>query len=150
HAESFFMFLYPKILDALQTELGRDCLAFLPELILCGSIVLLLLFRLFKVFDAVHLGWFALLLTLAALYAAWQQWWDPTFGGDRPRDLFTGLLAFDNLTVFLRLFLLGFAALLIWLSLLTGIPDREDSADFHCLLLGATLGMCIMASANHL
>ena len=27
---------------------------------------------------------------------------------------------------------------IIWLSLLTGIPDREDSADFYCLLLGAT------------
>src|SRR5262249_11845651 len=45
---------------------------------------------------------------------------------------------------------LGFAALLVWLSLLTGIPDREDSADFYCLLLGATLGMSLMASANHL
>ena len=39
---------------------------------------------------------------------------------------------------------------MIWLTLLTGIPDREDSADFYCLLLGATLGMCVMASANHL
>src|SRR5437868_3984418 len=48
------------------------------------------------------------------------------------------------------MFLLFFAALVIWLSLLTGIPDREDSADFNCLLLGATLGMCVMASANHL
>ena len=36
-----------------------------------------------------------------------------------------------------RLFLFGFTALVIWLSLLTGIPDREDSADFYCLLLGA-------------
>ena len=52
--------------------------------------------------------------------------------------------------IFLKIFLLGFTALVIWLSLLTGIPDREDSADFYCLLLGATLGMSIMASANHL
>src|SRR5205823_105821 len=43
-----------------------------------------------------------------------------------------------------------FTALTIWLTLLTGIPDREDSADFYCLLLGATLGMLLMASANHL
>ena len=34
-----------------------------------------------------------------------------------------------------------------WLS---GIPDREDSADFYTLILGGTLGMCLMASANHL
>ena len=71
---------------------------------------------------------------------------------DQPNvlQIFNGLLVYDNFTIFLRLFLLGFAALLIWLSLLTGIPDREDSADFYCLLLGATLGMSIMASANHL
>src|SRR5260370_22124206 len=64
--------------------------------------------------------------------------------------MFTGLLVYDYLTIFLRIFLLGFAALIIGLSLLTGIPDREDSGDFYCLLLGATLGMSIMASANHL
>src|SRR5262249_48138826 len=48
------------------------------------------------------------------------------------------------------LFLLGFTALVIWLSLITGIPDREDSADFYVLLLGAAVGMAMMASANHL
>ena len=39
---------------------------------------------------------------------------------------------------------------MVWLTMLTGIPDREDSADFYCLLFGATLGMSVMASANHL
>ena len=39
---------------------------------------------------------------------------------------------------------------MIALCLITGIPDTDDSADFFCLLLGATLGMSIMASANHL
>jgi NADH-quinone oxidoreductase subunit N len=46
--------------------------------------------------------------------------------------------------------LLSFTALIIWLTMLTGIPDTEDSADFYVLLLGATLGMSVMASANHL
>ena len=68
----------------------------------------------------------------------------------KPDGMFSGLLAFDLFTVFMRLFLYGFAALLVWLSLITGIPDSEDSADFYALLLGATLGMSIMASANHL
>ncbi len=63
---------------------------------------------------------------------------------------FGGMVVYDRLTLFLRLFLLGFTALIIWLSLLTSIPDREDSADFYCLLLGATLGMMLMAAANHL
>ncbi len=30
------------------------------------------------------------------------------------------------------------------------LADREDGQDFYTLLLGATLGMCLMASANHL
>jgi NADH-quinone oxidoreductase subunit N len=137
-------------------DLGRDSLAFLPELILCGAIVLLLLLRLFRGLDRVHLGWVALVLSACAVVAAWGQW-QGLFGLKTPGDfdgdklgIFTGLLVYDNFTVFLRLFLLFFAALMVWLSLLTGIPDREDSADFYCLLLGATLGMCLMASANHL
>src|SRR5205814_3597260 len=64
--------------------------------------------------------------------------------------MFSGLLVYDTFTVFLRIFLIGFTALTVWLSMLTGIPDREDSADFYCLLLGATVGMSLMASATHL
>jgi NADH-quinone oxidoreductase subunit N len=133
-----------------------DCTAFMPELILCFGIVVLLLLRLFRALDRVHLGRIALVLSLAAFVAALAQWegWGgmPTpadYAGSRV-DVFTGLLVFDNFTIYLRLFLLFFAALMIWLTLLTGIPDVEDSADFYCLLLGATLGMCVMASANHL
>jgi NADH-quinone oxidoreductase subunit N len=33
---------------------------------------------------------------------------------------------------------------------ITGVPDTEDSADYATLLLGGTLGMMLMASANHL
>src|SRR5262249_9013996 len=69
---------------------------------------------------------------------------------DVSRPMFSGLLVNDTFTIFLRLFLFGFTALVVWLTLLTGIPDREDSADFYCLLLGATVGMSLMASANHL
>jgi NADH-quinone oxidoreductase subunit N len=50
----------------------------------------------------------------------------------------------------MRIFLLIFLCLVLWLSLATGIPDREDSADYSTLLLGGTLGMMLMVSANHL
>ena len=145
----------PEALRSLQADLGRDCLAFLPELILCGSIVLLLLLRLIRVFDRIHLGWVALILGAASLLAACAQW-RGAFGLDSPGHyggsltIFSGLLVYDNFTVFLRMFLIFFGCLMVWLTLLTGIPDREDSADFYCLLFGATLGMCVMSSANHL
>src|SRR5262245_13184019 len=127
-------------------NLDVDLVQFLPELILAGSIVLLLLLRLVKALDRWHLGPLALGLTGVALAVNASLW----LQGFSPRDGFTGMLRYDEFTVFIRMFLLAFTALVIWLSLLTGIPDREDSADFYCLLLGATLGMMLMASANHL
>jgi NADH-quinone oxidoreductase subunit N len=48
------------------------------------------------------------------------------------------------------LFLLLFVILVIALTVLTGIPDDEDGPDFYTLLLGSTIGMMLMASANHL
>ncbi len=144
------------VITQLQHDLARDAVAFLPELILCGTIVLLLLVRLFKTFDRSHLGYMALVFTASALVVSWLQWqgdefYDPrVLHGTSSLQLFSGMLVYDNFTIFLRLFLLGFTVLTIWLTLLTGIPDTEDSADFYVLLLGAVLGMSIMASSNHL
>jgi NADH-quinone oxidoreductase subunit N len=143
------------ILTELQRSLGFDCMGFMPELLLCGAIVLMLLLRLFRALDQHHLGWIALVMTFAALWASWAQWqgaagYDPRPQSQVSLDLYSGLLVFDNFSIFIKLFLYGFTLLIILLSLLTGIPDREDSADFFTLLLGAAIGMSVMASANHL
>jgi NADH-quinone oxidoreductase subunit N len=129
--------------------------------LLCASIVFLLLLRLLKTFDRDHMGPIALVLTLLVLAVSIVQWggWasdflkPPTgrldvliFGGRGA----AGMLVYDQITAYMRCFLYSFAALVIWLSLLTGIPDRADSADFYCLLLGATLGMVLMAMSCHL
>ncbi len=137
-------------------DLVFDCAVLAPELILAFTVVWLLVMRLMPTFNRLHLSWVALLFTLGALVVSWFQWTGQFYNpqqlahGANAYGMFSGLLVYDNLTIFLRLFLLVFAALLIWLTMLTGIPDREDSADFYCLLLGATLGMMLMASANHL
>jgi NADH-quinone oxidoreductase subunit N len=102
----------------------------------------------------------------AGTMAQWVRTSPPTTALDEPKDLFTGavpltrggviepavkgMLRFDSFTVFFRIFLCAFTAFTIWLTRLTGIPDNEDSPDFYTLLLGATLGMSLMASANHL
>ncbi|HXG12513.1 MAG TPA: NADH-quinone oxidoreductase subunit N [Gemmataceae bacterium] len=142
------MFLHPKIIEQFQSQVLANCRDFLPELILCGAIVLMLLLRLFNAFNRWHLGWVALILTLAALGVSGGQWFESHSLTGTP--LFGGLLVYDQFTIFLRLFVLGFTALVIWLTLLTGIPDREDSADFYSLLLGAAVGMMLMASSNNL
>jgi NADH-quinone oxidoreductase subunit N len=75
---------------------------------------------------------------------------DPRHESKLPMDLFGGMLVFDSFAVFLKIFLYSFITLVAVLTLLTRIPDKEDSADFYCLLFGSTLGMSIMASSNHL
>jgi NADH-quinone oxidoreductase subunit N len=163
-----------------QAQIQLDLLAFLPELVICAGIVLLLLVRLIPGYRRSHLGGLALFLTLFAFLLSVGEFPGTlkllkdlfpglaTSGssdmslpgmingmleglqGQHDKTLFGYLVVFDNLTVYLRCFLYGFTSLLIWLSLTTGIPDREDSSDFYCLLLGATLGMAIMAQAVHL
>jgi NADH-quinone oxidoreductase subunit N len=151
------MFFTATGIDTLYKNVLRDSLAFLPELILCVTVVLLLFLRLFRSTSRLHLGWLALASTVSCLVVSVMQWTgtglaSPTkfFEKAGGYDIYSGLLVYDNLTLFLRMFLFGFTALVVWLSLLTKIPDRDDAADFYTLLLGATLGMAMMASANHL
>jgi NADH-quinone oxidoreductase subunit N len=154
--------MFPTFPSIPTGELTLSMLAFLPETFICGGIVLLLLIRLFD--SHIHLGSVALTVSLAALLISLCQF-PATLsfferGGvvhdtvaslqGRQEPIFQKLLLYDNLTIYLRCFLYGFTALVIWLSMTTGIPDREDSADFYTLLLGATLGMAIMSSAAHL
>lgn len=149
------------VLQDLTAALGVDIQAFLPELTLCFAIVLMLLLKVIpKVYQG-HMGWAALIFTLIAFMVSWQQWsGSPESGKFDPRvelgirggsiQLFSGLLVYDNFTIFLRMVLTAFTFLVVLLTMMTGVPDDEDSADFYVLLLGSTLGMCIMASANHL
>src|SRR5262249_37862408 len=66
------------------------------------------------------------------------------------QELFTGMLVYDSFTIYFRAILLSFAVLFTIFTKLSGIPDREDAPDFYSLVFGATIGMCLMASANHL
>ena len=156
--------LTDSVLRSLTGSLGHDLFGFVPELLVCAAIVLMLVLRLFKGFARTHMSGVAMAfvlfaLSFTALHSA-VKWWPnaPSFlkSYDLLQDLakrdgaFGGMIVADQLTNFLRLVLLSFAALMIWFSRLTGIPDRDDSADFYTLLLGGTLGMMLMGSANHL
>ena len=132
--------------DTLQVSLPL----FKPELAICATIVVLLLVRVFNWGAKIDPFWFALIGSAVA-------WWYalPTGGmshlGDAGRhEIFTGMLVYDSLTVFFRMFLVAFAFWFMILTRMTGLADKQDGQDFYTLLLGATLGMCIMASANHL
>jgi NADH-quinone oxidoreductase subunit N len=147
------MFPNSAFINQTQADLGRDLTAFAPELILCGAIVLLLLLRLVDGLSRRHFGYLAVAAAAAALIVSICQWrgtscCDP--GADQKLQIFTGMLIYDRFGIFVRMFLLAFVTLVLVLGLLTGIPDRDDAADFSTLLLGSTLGMMMMAAANHL
>ncbi len=128
-----------------------------PEACLAVSIVLILLLRTLPLLKKLDSGLVALGGVCFALWYAWSDvralpgspWALVNVSAARV-ELFTGLLVYDSLTAYVRLLLMGFLVLYILFTKVSGIPDHEDGADFYTLMLGATLGMCLMASANHL
>ena len=120
---------------------------FRTELAIAASVVLVLLCRMLPVLRWLDSGLVAL---GGAAFALAYAWADFQTAGSARQELFSGLLVFDSLTAAIRVLLAGFLVLYLLFTRLSGIPDREDAADFSALVLGATLGMCLMASANHL
>lgn len=133
-----------------QASTYRSLVLFLPELILCGSIVVMLLARLTSLDKIVPTHWFALLGSLGAFVSVLFQFWELSIDGQPGTLLFTGLAIHDVFSVFFRGFLLFFLVFVIALTVLSGIPDQEDAPDFYTLLCGAVVGMMVMSSANHL
>ncbi len=121
-----------------------------PELWLCATIVVLLLAKLIRGLDRVDPAFIALVGSLIALSTTAPASGFASLSELQPAELFTGMLVYDGVTIFLRMVLLLFVVLLIVLTKLTRLADPVDGQDFYVLVLGATLGMCIMASANHL
>lgn len=147
------------LLSELFTEtVGISLPRFRPELCLVLTIILLLLCRMLPLLRRLDSG---LIAFGGVCFAAWYAYIDfmglgglpgeAILGANRDRqEFFGGLLVFDAFTAFLRMVLTGFLLLYVLLTKLSGIPDREDGADFYSLVLGSSLGMCLMASANHL
>ncbi len=134
------------VTDTLETSLPR----FRPELLLCASMVLMLLVRIVRGGEKVPSFLLAILGSMAALWSALPGGGMSSWAELEPCQLFTGMLVYDTLYAYTRVFLLTFLVLFVILSRLTGIADRDEGQDYYTLVFGATLGMCLMASANHL
>ncbi|HTN75523.1 MAG TPA: NADH-quinone oxidoreductase subunit N [Pirellulaceae bacterium] len=135
-----------ELVNHLQADTWQSVLRFGPELAICATILLMLAVRVFDAGRKIDPFFFALAGSIVALYlgAPWKHI------GDARVEIFTGMLVYDGFTVFIRAALMLFLVLFFIFTKLSGIPDRDDSADIYTLVLGATLGMCLMASANHL
>jgi NADH-quinone oxidoreductase subunit N len=139
------------IIDSLISDtVQRSLPLFKPELALCIAIVVLLLSRVIPLLDRIPPVAIALVGAIAALVVAMPEDGLTSLGSVERQELFTGMLVYDSVTAYLRLFLMAFAVLFVILSALTGIADPSDGQDYYALVFGATIGMCIMASSNHL
>ena len=65
-------------------------------------------------------------------------------------ETFTGMLISDSFSVGLRTLLYLFTLLFALFTQISGLPKREDAAEFYVLVLGSLLGMSLMVAANHL
>jgi NADH-quinone oxidoreductase subunit N len=141
---------FQSLVTNLQTDTLESLALFKPELAICATIVAMLLVRLFGISRFINPFWFALAGTAAAFWYALPAGGLSQLADVGRHESFTGMLVYDSMTVYFRLFLLAFAFWFIILVRMTGLADRDEGQDFYSLLLGATLGMCLMASANHL
>jgi NADH-quinone oxidoreductase subunit N len=137
---TFFDMVQNVVHDTLAVSLRP----FAPELILSGTIVLLLLIRIIYSGSKYN----ALYVMMAGAAAATAAVGLSSEPGSVP--LFTGMLVHDAFAVYMRALILVFVTLFAVLARLSGVPDREDATEFSVLILGATLGMCLMVSANHM
>ena len=142
--------------QALNQPLGQSLWAFRPELVLCAGIVLILLVRMLA--SRWQAGpYYVMLLATAAAAASLVIPALGLFGGMKlegiaargPVAIFTGLLVNDSFSVALRMLLLVILLLFTLMTRISGVPRPQHAAEFYVLVLGATLGMCLMVAANH-
>ena len=141
-------------------DLGPSLRAVWPELSLCAAIVLLLLARM--IFPTRKASGLPYYITLpgrpgrAVVSAA------PTCNPGRSSvrgsrfssrplrsRIFTGLLVLDSFGIVMRGLLMLFLVLFVTFTRVSGVPNDDDATEFYVMILGATIGLCIMVTANH-
>jgi NADH-quinone oxidoreductase subunit N len=146
------------LIENVCNDLGPSLGAVWPELSLCATIVLLLLLRMIvPLRKASGLPYYiAFLGALAALgFLCLDVYsWTHISPGEQfvkpPRqEIFTGLLILDSFGVVLRSLLMSFLVLFVTFTRVSGVPNDDDATEFYVLVLGATIGLCIMVTANH-
>ncbi|MGH9812556.1 MAG: proton-conducting transporter membrane subunit, partial [Candidatus Acidiferrales bacterium] len=122
----------------------QEILRILPELVLAAFGILVMVAEAFLPAGRKHItGPIALLGTLTALVATVVQAGNQGYAFNR-------LIHVDTFSVFLHFLLLVIAALTILTSMRYLERSRLSPGEFYALILFATVGMGIMASANEL
>ena len=121
---------------------------FTGELWLIGTIVAVLLTPFFTRKSNITCAAVALVGLVVAFISVWMVNADADVVGVH----FRGLLVSDQLAVLWKLMLLLFTIgiVLMWLATTSSKMHEGDGPEFFTLLIGATLGMCLMAGTTNL
>ena len=131
----------------LVTPSTNDLLGLLPELILAGGFVALMLLDL--VVPARRRSWlafFALVAIAASFGASMWGWFDSGSG----RTLYFGSFAYDKYSMFVNAVLLVSAALVVIISPQYLNRRGLHFGEYYALILAATLGMMLLVGATSL
>ena len=118
----------------------RDLILLLPELVLVGpALVLLVIARHLQ--RARSAATCVVIAAVVAMYVSWA------FGGETPKAGFGGTIAGDGYAQFFKVLFAATLALAALLSVRHLDAERVRPAEFHALLLLASAGMMLAASA---
>ena len=128
----------------------------LPEMVLIGTIVAVLVAAMLLGRDTRVIGTVSLVGALATAVAA-ALTMPPVADGARelfgvigPEGVGPGMLVADPLSIFFRLFVAVFLAAIIGMWFLFDAPRERAAPEFHTLLLSSALGMMFMTSTVNL
>jgi len=116
---------------------------FYPELILSGTILLLIVVDLLAR-NKRGLAMIALVGSAAGLIATFDLY------GAQPGLLFHRMMILDNFSLFFKVVALAATILCIWMSLGSNEIKQVYQGEYYTLLLTCTLGMLFMASSSNL
>ena len=136
---------FPQLIDRmLHDTVATSLPAFWPELAVCATIVLVLLVRIL-VPQWKSNGFYVACLGTSAAFAM-------AIGSTvvRPTEIFSGMLISDGFAVYMRCLVFAAVLLVILLTRIAWTVEPNETTEFYVLMLGAALGMCLMASANHM
>ncbi|MEI8372715.1 MAG: NADH-quinone oxidoreductase subunit N [Planctomycetota bacterium] len=146
-----------ELIQYVLKDIGPSLGAVWPELSLCAAIVLVLLARM--IFPKAsglpyYITFLGTLAALGCLYLNVASWLHVSpgqqfAGAPDPQPIFTGLLVLDSFGIVIRSLLMLFAVLFVTFTRVSGVPNDDDATEFYVMILGATIGLCIMVSANH-
>ena len=134
-------------LPPLQTPSAHDLIGLLPELVMSGGFIVLLLLDLVVPAQRRSLLAWATMVVLAGTMGLVVWGW---FDAATPRGVYFDALTYDRFSIFADGIIVMVAALVVMIS--PGYLNRRGLhyGEYYALILGASVGMMFLAGANSL